>query len=354
MAVMLILVLNVQAQGFELKTIVIDPGHGGKDPGATGKIAKEKDIALNVSLLVGGYIEKYLKDVKVVYTRKTDTWVDLNKRPQIANENNADLFMSIHVNALGNKNFHGASTWTIGRHRTNESLEIAKKENKVLELEENYEENYQGFDPDSPDSYIIFSMMQNAFSKQSISLAEEIQDQFTKRVGRRNYGVHQAGFWVLYNTSMPSVLIELGFITNEKEERFLASKQGQEYMASAIFRAVRDYKAKIEASTSVHLKPGHLTVKKELPLEEAPVFKLQFLTSSKELSMLPRKVRKIEGLSFYKEGNLYKYTIGESTDINEIRALKHEHETDFPDAFIIAFKNGKRIPTSEALKEISK
>lgn len=351
---MLVSLCGLQAQGFELKTIVIDPGHGGRDPGAVGKIAKEKDITLSVSLMLGGYIEKYMKDVKVIYTRKTDVFPSLKERPKIANDNNADLFVSIHVNALGSKSFHGASTWTAGRSTTKANLEIAKKENKVLQLEEDYEENYQGFDPDSPDSYIIFSMMQNAFSKQSIGLAEDIQDQFTKRVGRRNYGVHQAEFWVLYNTSMPSVLIELGFITNEKEERFLVSKKGQEYMASAIFRAIRSYKEKIEAQTSNNLKPSSPEASKEVSKEEMPIFKLQFLTSSKEKDKLPRKVRNIEGLDFYQESKFYKYTIGESNDINVIRELKYKYQKDYPDAFIIAFKKGVRMPISEALKEISK
>lgn len=235
-------------------------------------------------------------------------------------------------------------------------MEVAKLENKVLELEEDYEESYQGFDPNSPDSYIIFSMMQNAFSKQSVSLAEEIQEQFTKRVGRRNYGVHQAGFWVLFNTSMPSVLVELGFITNEKEERFLATAEGQDFMASAVFRAVRSYKEKIEAKSSVRVLRDHTDANKtELAKErpDAPVFKLQFLTSSKKLAQLPSKVRKLKDLSFYQEGKYIKYTLGSSTDIEVIRELKRQHEDAFPDAFIIAFKNGQRIATSQALREIN-
>ncbi len=232
---------------YKIKKIVIDAGHGGKDPGCHGKSTKEKDITLAVALLLGDMITKYLPDVKVIYTRKTDDFVEVHKRAALANERHADLFISIHCNANKKKHIQGTETYTMGLDKNNVNLEVSKRENGVILLEEGHETMYEGFDPNSPESYIIFSLHQNAYFSNSIKLADKIEDQFKNRAGRESRGVKQAGFWVLWKTSMPSVLIELGFLTNIDEESDLADELTQTYLASAIFRAFRDYKHEIES-----------------------------------------------------------------------------------------------------------
>jgi len=230
----------------QIKKVVIDAGHGGKDPGAIGKDAYEKDICLSIALKLGYYIETYLEDVEVIYTRKTDEFIELHKRADIANENDADLFISIHVNSTKGHSAYGTSTYVMGLHKSDENMEVAATENSVILKELNYEQKYSGIDPSSPETYIILNLYQNAYLDQSLLLAEEIQNQFETRAGRKNGGVRQAGLLVLWKTTMPSVLIETGFISNRNEEKFLNSTYGQEIIASAIFRAFRDYKNKIE------------------------------------------------------------------------------------------------------------
>ncbi|MFW6222671.1 MAG: N-acetylmuramoyl-L-alanine amidase family protein, partial [Bacteroidota bacterium] len=195
----------------KLNVVVIDPGHGGKDPGASGKYSKEKDIVLQVSKKLGHYIQKYMDDVKVIYTRDKDVFVPLHERADIANKNNADLFISIHANAISTSSVYGVETFAMGLHKSESNLEVAKKENKVIELEDNYEEEYEGFDPSSAESYIIFSLMQNTYLSQSLEFASYVQNQFRERVNRNDRGVKQAGFLVLWRTNMPSILVELGF-----------------------------------------------------------------------------------------------------------------------------------------------
>jgi N-acetylmuramoyl-L-alanine amidase len=234
---------------FKVKKIVIDAGHGGSDPGTSGQTSKEKDVSLAIAKELGATINKYLPDVKVIYTRTDDNFIGLDERARIANKNGADLFISIHCNAVSHSNeVHGTETWVMGLHTSEENLKVAKRENSVILMEENYEEKYEGFDPNNPASHILFTLYQNAYLKNSLNLAEKIEYQFKKRVGRNSRGVKQAGFVVLYKTSMPSVLIETGFLSNPKEERYLNDPLGQTYLASAIFRAVRDYKEEIESS----------------------------------------------------------------------------------------------------------
>jgi N-acetylmuramoyl-L-alanine amidase len=232
---------------FHLKTVVIDPGHGGKDPGCLSSGIKEKEIVLKVALELGRIIEENMKNVRIVYTRKTDVFVELHERANIANKNNAHVFVSIHVNADGSARTNGTETFTMGIHKNTANLEVAKRENAVVTLEDNYLEKYDGFDPNSPESHIIFSLFQNAYLEQSLSLAVKIEDQFANRVQRKSRGVKQAGFLVLWRTSMPSVLVELGFLTNPAERNFLSSTDGQVYMASAIYRALKDYKEELES-----------------------------------------------------------------------------------------------------------
>ena len=235
----------VAQTSYKLKTVVIDAGHGGKDPGCSGKYSKEKHVALQVALELGRIIEENLPDVKVIYTRKTDKFVELHERANIANRNNADLFVSIHCNA-GPHYFKGSETYAMGLHKTRGNLDVAMRENQSILQEENYLDNYEGFDPSSTEGYILFSLMQNAYLDNSLNIASKVESQFKNRVSRHSRGVKQAGFIVLWKTSMPSILVELGFLTNEKEEAFLNNKKNQVYMASGIYRAIKAYKLELE------------------------------------------------------------------------------------------------------------
>lgn len=238
--------LNSLAQsGYKLKTIVIDAGHGGKDPGCSGKISKEKYIALSVALELGRIVNEHLPDVKVIYTRKSDKFIELHERANIANRNAADLFVSIHCNA-GPHYFRGTETYAMGLHKTEGNLQVSIRENESILLEDNYLDKYEGFDPRSTEGYILFSLMQDAHLDNSLNVASKVEDQFKFRVNRHSRGVKQAGFLVLWKTTMPSILVELGFLTNEKEELYLNSKKSQVYLASALFRAIRDFKNEIE------------------------------------------------------------------------------------------------------------
>jgi len=235
-------------------TVCIDPGHGGTQPGTFGKFTKEKDVTLKLGLKLGEILEKNMPDVKVVYTRKTDVTIGLKERAKVANDNHADLFISIHANSLPEntpdqrrQSIFGTETYVLGLHKSQESLEVAMRENSVILLEENYEEKYQGFDPKSPESYILFSLTQSANHESSIYFADLVEKQFGSKAGRKSRGVKQAGFQVLWETAMPAVLIEIGYLSNTKEEKELSDAQVQEYIASAIFRAIRDYKSKVKS-----------------------------------------------------------------------------------------------------------
>ena len=233
-------------KGEKIQTIVIDAGHGGKDTGALGKVSKEKDLNLAVALKFGAYIEENLPDVKVIYTREKDKFVELSERADIANRNNADVFVSIHCNSTGTPNSaYGAETFVMGESKNEKNLEVAKKENAAILLEDNTEA-YDNFDPNSTEAYILFSLSQSLYQSQSLDLADKVQKQFEGK-GRHNRGVQQAGFLVLWKTSMPSILVELGFINNAKEEQFLNSERGQNQMALALYRAFEEYKQEFEA-----------------------------------------------------------------------------------------------------------
>lgn len=245
----------VDERDLKINTVVIDAGHGGKDTGTTGAAAREKDIALKIALELGKTIKKYLKDVKVIYTRTSDKFVELEQRAQIANKNGADLFISIHCNSLPKntsdkmrQGVYGTETYIMGTHTSDANFDVAKRENAVILMEEGNQEVYEGFDPNSPESYILFSLYQSAYLENSLRLAEKIEQQFKERVKRRSRGVRQAGFWVLYRTSMPSVLVETGYLSNSKEERYLNDAYGQSLIASGLFRAFRDYKDEIEST----------------------------------------------------------------------------------------------------------
>ncbi|GAO31911.1 N-acetylmuramoyl-L-alanine amidase family protein [Geofilum rubicundum] len=340
------------------KTVVIDAGHGGRDPGAVGKDVKEKDIVLAVALKVGEYLKRELPEVKVVYTRTTDVFVPLDERAEVANKAKADLFVSIHANAISNPRIYGAETFVLGLHRSEENLEVAKKENSVIVLEEDYTTKYEGFDPNSPESYIIFELMQNVYLDQSISAASIIQEQFETRVGRRNRGVKQAGFLVLRKTSMPGVLVELGFLSNRSEERFMASEEGQVYLASAIFRSIRDYKNRYEARNNLHMAQGEPTnveenmeemtpeTTEDFQPEEVIEFRIQVASSARRLSEKEGPYLQFDDVWNYQDGQLYKYTTGVSASYEQISDLLMEVRKIIPDSFIIAFKDGERVPVS--------
>lgn len=233
-----------------IKTVVIDAGHGGKDPGAIGPgKTQEKDIALIVALKLGDYITKNYPDVKVVYTRKTDQFIELHERAEIANRNKADLFIAVHCNSSTNPEAYGTSTYVLGLHRTEANLEVAKRENGVISLEDNKDKNYE-FDPNSPEGHIIMSMKQNIYLDQSINFASHIENQFETYSRRKSLGVKQAGFYVLYKTAMPSLLCEIGFLSNPEEEKYLNSVKGQDNLASALFNAFKEYKGEMEGKAA--------------------------------------------------------------------------------------------------------
>ena len=340
------------------KTVVIDAGHGGKDPGAIGKLVKEKDVVLPIALKVGEYITKEMPGVKVVYTRSEDKFVPLDERAEIANRNKADLFVSIHANSISTPKIYGAETFVLGLHRSEENLEVAKKENSVIILEDDYTTKYEGFDPNSTESYIIFELMQNVYLDQSIEVASLVQDQFEQRVGRHNRGVKQAGFLVLRKTAMPGILVEVGFLSNRNEEKFLASEEGQVYLASAIFRAVRDYKNRFEARNGFHKSDEAQLAG---PVEDARVnhdessgnasstvveFRIQVASSGRKIKESTGPYTLFDDVWMFQEGDLFKYTTGLSSDYGEINKLLKQVRKKIPDSFIIAFKNGEKVPVS--------
>ncbi|MGB6269634.1 MAG: N-acetylmuramoyl-L-alanine amidase [Olleya sp.] len=344
---------TVNAQSNDDKFIVVlDAGHGGKDPGKNTKSGlKESVIALKIVLNVGEILEKN-PDIKVIYTRKTDVFIDLFKRGKIANDANADLFVSVHCNAH-NTQASGSETYVLGIHKNNTNFEVAKAENEVIFLEDNHEENYEGFDPNSPESFIGLSLMQEEYLDQSIKLASLIQQSFTKKLKRKNRGVKQAGFIVLHQTVMPSVLVETGFVTNTSEGKYLNSKKGQSELAKSISDAILLYKKELDGNVgSLTIEE---TIKDTIPNEEKTikntVFKIQIAASSKALEPKAYNFKGLKDISREKSGALYKYYFGYTSDYNKAQKLQIEAKNKgYKDAFIVAYKDGKQIKPSEALK----
>ena len=338
--------------------VVIDPGHGGNDPGAIGTRGKEKNINLNVARKLGRLIEDNCNDTKVVYTRKSDIFVPLHRRAEIANNAKANLFISIHTNAVARKNSYvkGTETYTLGLHRTEENLEVAKKENSVILIEDDYKQRYAGFNPNSSESYIIFEFMQDKNMSQSVNFATLIQQNF-KSYNRIDKGVHQAGFLVLRETSMPSVLIELGYISNPSEETYLLSDKGTTDLANAIYRAFINYKgnsSKIKPTTVTSNTRQEITTPKEEETKETSKikFKIQILASDRVLPQNSKQFKGLKPVSWYKENGLIKYTYAEDEDYNKILKIKRKIvDPKFKDAFIIAFKNDTKININKAIKE---
>lgn len=371
-------------KGRTIRTVVIDAGHGGKDPGAVGKQSKEKDIVLAVALKTGKLISNQFKDVKVVYTRSRDEFVELYKRAEIANRNQADLFISIHCNASKSRIHYGAETFVMGLHRSEANLAVAKLENASVLFEDDYTATYEGFDPNSPESHIIFSFYQNIYREQSLGFASMVQEQLVGHSGRFDRGVKEAGFLVLYRTSMPSVLVELGFISNENEERYLKSEHGQNQLSNALFRAFSRYKAEVEGLSEVppaagvkpataetvvdsgkasavakpepkpeqrtkEPTPEPLAATPAKPSGTAIVFRVQVLTSSVELRKNDPRLSGLEEIFSYKHQGAYKYTAGKfSAEADALRYRDRLRQQGFKDAFVVPFRGDVRITPGEA------
>ncbi len=391
-------------------TLVIDAGHGGHDAGALGAISKEKNINLAVALQFGKYVERNMPDVKVVYTRKTDVFIPLHERANIANRANADLFISVHTNALpSGKIARGFETYTLGMHRAKDNLDVAMRENSVISMEKNYQQTYQGFDPKSSESYIIFEFIQGKNMERSVELARMIQRKVCDNANRPDKGVHQAGFLVLRETSMPSCLIELGFITTADEENLLNNATRIDDIAREMYNGFAQYRNKYDKTVSVPFKPSDTeavdipkivpptyqqaasrqntvstrqpaarqtdkqtgasdttkrtevtakTVQKKSQVprqasvpKDAPVFKLQIFVSSRTLRKGDAHFKGETDYDSFQEGNMVKYTMGNSTNYNEIYRLRKSLAEKFPEAFIIAFKNGQKYDVNQAIRE---
>jgi len=351
---------NVKAfqKANEAFVVVLDAGHGGHDSGNLGSGYKEKEIALKIILEVGNTLSRE-KDIKVIYTRKTDKFVTLRGRAKIANDADADLFVSVHCNAH-NSPANGTETFVLGLHANQRNFEIAKKENEVIFLESDYEKHYEGFDPKSPESLIGLTLIQEEYLDQSIRLARNIEDNFKQRHKRKSRGVKQAGFWVLHNTYMPSVLIETGFLTYKKEGAFLNSLAGQAKMAESISEAILKYKKQLDRNIGERIysdTPSDLVsdLNVDNRVFDEVTFMVQIAASSKSLVTAPYNFNGLDNVTKKKMGGLYKYYFGNTSDYNEIRRLESKAKSKgYNSSFVVAIKNGERIDLSELLKTSSK
>lgn len=366
--------------------VVIDAGHGGRDPGAMGSKAREKNINLAVALKTGKYIKENIKDVKVIYTRDDDSFIGLAERADVANRNKADIFISIHSNAISDRKYTGTETWVLGQSMDEANLQVAMKENSVITFEQDYQTKYEGYDPNSVESFIIFSLMQNTYLKQSTEFATMIQNQFRDRAGRKDRGVKQAGFVVLWRTTMPSVLVELGFVTNTDEEKYLMSEQGQDYLASAIFRAFRNYKQAIDSRSGLNsnniarndtprVDTVNETVKTPVAEEKAEtpaapaaaidssageirpadnsgeiLFMVQFAAVPKSSPVSQGQLPDIETVIRIEDGERIKYAAGNFTVYEDAVRCRRLLTAKYPDAFVIAVRDGKIIPLRQAIE----
>ncbi len=342
----------VQLHAQDKFVVVLDAGHGGKDPGKVAKNIYEKNVALSVVLLTGKYLEAH-KDIKVVYTRKKDVFVDLKERGKIANDADADLFVSIHCNAHHTQ-ASGTETYVLGLHANKQNFEVAKHENSVIFMEDNYKEKYEGFDPNSPEAVIGMTLMQEEFLDESLLVASYTQDKFTKDLKRLDRGVKQAGFVVLHQTYMPSILIETGFITNKNEGAFLNSKSGQQRVAKAIAQAILKYKKHLDENY-VYEAPKKNKTQKEPRVVEGVDFRVQIATSTKKLALKSYNFNGLKGVKRIKDGNFYKYYYGNTSDydaINKMRSVAKKN--GYPTAFVVAFKGDKKISVTNALLQRKK
>ncbi|MBE9487861.1 MAG: N-acetylmuramoyl-L-alanine amidase [Bacteroidetes bacterium] len=352
---------QVKQGELKLKTVVLDAGHGGHDPGAVHGIYKEKDVVLKVVLKLGKLIEKNYSDIKVVYTRKTDVFIPLYKRGAIANKAKGDLFISVHVNSAKSKYATGVETYTLGLHKSAASLAVAKKENAVITLEENYKEEYGGFSPDDPESYIMFSMGQQGFLRESIELSYLIQQQYKKKLSFSDRGIKQAGYLVLWRVSMPAVLTELPFISNATDRKFITSNAGQDKIANSLFGAFCEYKKNAEHSfeyCSIEEKPK-VSVKKieyyKNGVPKKPCFSVQIMSSRRKVSINKRNFGDFTTqIMEVKVKNRYKYFVGVLDDYQEILDLRNKlRKNKFKDAYEVGFLKGNLVKASELKKIIN-
>ncbi|MGO3183146.1 MAG: N-acetylmuramoyl-L-alanine amidase family protein [Aequorivita sp.] len=350
---------NVNAAENPVKpfVVVLDAGHGGHDHGNKGNGYTESEISLNIVLKAGAALEK-IPNVKVIYTRKTDVFIELRERAAIANRHDADLFVSVHCNAHSSNAF-GAETFVLGLHKSQANFEVAKKENEVIYLEANYEEKYGGFDPNAPESLIGMVLMQEEYLDQSILLASLVQNNVVNNLKRHDRSVKQAGFWVLHNTYMPSVLIETGFLTNKKEGAYLNSAKGQTEMAHEISKAIEGYIKSLSISDEKIKDPDvkELEVEKALETTKEDIFdgitfKVQLAASNKKLDPKPSNFKGLKAVARDREDGLFKYYYGETSDYNKIQVMKtFVQQKGFPSAYIVAFnKRGKKVNLPEVLK----
>lgn len=373
----------VVADAAKKYTLVIDAGHGGNDAGACGAVSKEKNLTLKYALAFGRMVERNCPDVNVIYTRKTDRFLELWQRADIANNNKADLFISVHINSLPKGRIaRGFQTYTLGRGRNTgkqgiiENLEVAKRENSVILKEKNYKEKYGGYDPNSPESDIFFEYVQEDNLVNSIELAKLMQKHVCAATGRQDQGAHQDNLAVLRLTSMPGCLVELGFISTRDEEKFMNEESSLDKYARGLFNAFQAYRRRQGGSSSASAASKEQAVKRDSqqtkpkPVEKAekqdstqqttqnvcddPVFKVQFLTSGTKLKAGDKQFKGLTGVDCYQEGRLWKYTVGASANYNEIYRLRKQVLEKFPQAFIIAYKNGKKVDPAAAYQEYKK
>lgn len=366
-----------------LTKVVIDAGHGGHDPGTLGKKSREKDVTLTIALRLGKLIQDNLPGVEVIYTRKTDVFIELFRRSQIANDNKADLFISIHCNSSTNPIPRGVESWVMGLHKSKENLEVAKKENASILMEENYKQ-YDGFDPNSPVANIIFSLYQNIYLDQSLAMASKVQSFATQPLSMPNRGVKQAGFWVLYKTTMPGILVETGFLSNAEDEEYLLTEKGQDEMANAIFNAFKAYKEAcdngrlstlaenrnnppsqskpvcVKDSTSNQHQLQQPKAKNEpkqlaVQLAEEVVYRVQILSDPKKLAPNNPVFKGLTNVESYDYQGVHKYVSGKYSNMEEAVKLQNQLRSGgFKDAFVVAFYKGVRITIAEAKQIMQK
>lgn len=378
--------VSAQKDGKTFK-VVIDAGHGGKDPGCLGKYNKEKDIALNIALKTGKLISDNCPNVKVIYTRSTDVFVELYRRAKIANDNHADLFISFHCNASENKTAHGIDTWVMGLHKSDANLAVARAENSAMLKEKDYEQNYGGFNPNSPESAVMFSLYSAAYLNNSILLADKVQKNLIATTHLRDRGVNQAGYWVLWAVSMPSILIEMGFLSNPTEEQYLSDDKNRQGIADAIYRAFASYYSQVTGNkvdvsdvatsdnkpsesknnnkTEIHDNsndnPSDNQLDKEengakaiatniTPTPDGVRFMVQFMALPEKVSLNDKRFNNLPNVNRYYENGLWKYTAGNETTLQSAKEILMEVKQKYPDAFVIAFKGETKIPVSEAVK----
>ncbi len=361
----------VEKDESHILVVVIDPGHGGKDWGASMGKAKEKEIVLDIALKLGKIIKTNYPNINIVYTRTKDVFIPLHQRANIANKNKADLFISIHVNAVEQKSVHGTETFVLGQHRSKDNLEVAKKENSVILLEDDYNKTYEGFDPNSPESYIMFELVQDEYLEQSVLFASAIQKEFKEQASRADRSVKQAGFLVLRRTTMPGVLIETGFLSNTAERNFLLSEPGKEKLALAIFKAFAVYKKKIEAKSSFNLitaksapnrtqnKPAAQLAPKQ---EEQTVvknqtsnnifFSVQIMALKRKIETTPENFKGEKNIFRIESANINRYYSGKFNSFEKAEEERIRIQNKFENAFVVAFEKGKSISVKKALSKM--